>query len=285
MCIVMLSKRSLAFWFLGGSILAGGLGWWLSLADEFSGGLAYQGKPIEYWFNQLPMVKVQIVQGKETACMGDKMRKGHTKSGAVRKYGSWVETPEASAQAIRAMGTNGIAFYFRRLKRQDLPIRKRIQQAAFAVGVRHFLFEDVDAERGQAVTALLLLKPLPPSAASELVALSKNSNGAIAAAARVALTVPADTYLHSNSGIEDAVDRDRGRFQERGSSPSNFVRELDKSHATSDLAGREVTNREFQPSTLVLDGRSLWDAAKVNRKQTSLDTNKGSLSTKRMSLP
>jgi hypothetical protein len=51
------------------------------------------------------------------------------------------------------------------------------------------------------------------------------------------------------------------------------------------LAGREVTNREFQPSTLVLDGRSLWDAAKANRKQTSLDTNKGSLSTKRMSLP
>jgi hypothetical protein len=256
--MLRLSKRARVLWFLAVFILVGGLACWFGITGAASRGLSYKGKPIEYWFNQLPMTKAQLVEGKETIRMSDKMRKGHTPSGAVRMYGSWVEEPQASAQAIRALGSNGIAFYFRRLKRQDLPIRNKIQQAAFRVGVGRFVFEDVDAERGQAVTALILLKPLPPGPASELVTLSKNSNGAIAAAARCVLATGASfPWL----------------------SPSNFAGELDKPFAVPALSRREVTNRAFRPSTLILDNHSLWGAEKPSRQQTSPDTNKWSLST------
>ena len=115
----------------------------------------------------------------------------HIKSGIVQKYGTWMEEPDVSAKAIRTMGTNGFELYLAKLGRQEGPLRNlvcgRVQQAAFGLGLRRFLFEDVAAEREQAVTALILLKPLPAGAVGTLSTLSTNRNPEIARAARCVL--------------------------------------------------------------------------------------------------
>jgi hypothetical protein len=108
-------------------------------------------------------------------------------SGAVRKYGDWTERPEASAKAIRGIGTNALTFYLGKLTRRYGPLERTIDKVARAVGYHAFLFADVYPERGQAATALILLKPLPPEAVSELATLSTNRNQEIAAAAHCAL--------------------------------------------------------------------------------------------------
>lgn len=134
--------------------------------------LCWQGRPLEYWFNQL--------SGREI------MR---SPSGAVRRYGAWLETPEASANAIRGIGTNAQGFYLGKLRRHVGTREIQIAMAARAVGFEDFWIRGVDTERGQAVIALILLKPLPPEVLSELVILSTNVNRDIAAAARCVLTV------------------------------------------------------------------------------------------------
>jgi hypothetical protein len=64
----------------------------------------------------------------------------------------------------------------------------QIGRAAYAVGFEDFWIRGVDSERGQAVMALILLKPLPSEVVSELVTLRTNKDGNIAAAACCVLT-------------------------------------------------------------------------------------------------
>jgi hypothetical protein len=95
---------------------------------------------------------------------------------------------EVTLKAIRSIGTNGIKLYLSKLRQPDRPLKDKIQKKAFAVGLQRFLFADVTAEREQAVTALILLKPLPPTAIQDLLVLSANSNPGISNAARCVLT-------------------------------------------------------------------------------------------------
>lgn len=130
--------------------------------------LSWQGKPLEYWFNQLNDREIM-----------------RSPSGAVRRWGCWLETPEASANAIRGIGTNGLFFYVHKLRRKPGARELQLAMAARRVGFEDFLFRvrGVDSERGQAVTALILLKPLPQEVISELGILSSNVDQDIAAAA------------------------------------------------------------------------------------------------------
>jgi len=121
----------------------------------------------------------------------------------VKKYGDWLETPEASAKAIRGVGTNALTFYLRKLRRHDSPTEDKVYQIARSAGYRGFLWlEHIEPERGQAVTALILLKPLPAEVVSELVNLSTNKNPQIAAAAHCALTINQNelVLLHPPAG-------------------------------------------------------------------------------------
>ena len=140
----------------------------LDVAHQREAKLCWQGKPLKYWFNQLGS--------------RESMR---SPSGAVRRYGCWVETPEACSNAIRGIGTNAFGFYLRKLRRHPGAREIQIAMTARSVGFEDFLFRirGVDSERGQAAAALILLEPLPPEVVSELVILSTNVDRDVAATA------------------------------------------------------------------------------------------------------
>jgi len=131
----------------------------------------------------------------------------HIKSGVSRHYGIWSEDPEVSKRAIRAIGTDALEFYLCKLKSQDSVIQRTIQRAAFGIGVRSFLFPDAEAEREQAVTALILLKPLPEETRVEVLKLSTNRNGQIALAARCVL-IAQPSQLDLMLGPDELIRRD-----------------------------------------------------------------------------
>ena len=196
----MLSRRSLGLWLLAGIVSVGGVACWRGIAHQRKPNPSYQGKPLEYWFNQLPMTSKGMSGGSDIVVQGDRMQRRGWRSGTFWEYGSWKEKPEASAKAIRAMGTNAVAFSLHKLTRQNYPIESKIERLAFGVGLHGLLFEDTTPEREQSVTALILLKPLPREAVSKLITLSTNKNGAIAAAARCALATEADELVLTGSG-------------------------------------------------------------------------------------
>ena len=121
-----------------------------------------------------------------------------------------METPETSAEAIRGIGTNALPFYIGKLARDYGPIERTIASVARGVGLHGFLFAEVSAEREQAATALILLKPLPPQLVSDLVTLSTNRNREIAAAAHCALVTRENELvtLHSPAR-KQSLDLDR----------------------------------------------------------------------------
>jgi hypothetical protein len=145
--------------------------------------LSYQGMPLNYWFNQLPLT---IAQPVGVSYASRWMIRGS--SGVVRKCGDWIESPETSAAAIRSMGTNAINFYLGKLTRQYGPLKRAIFRSARSLGYHGLLFEEIYPEREQAATALILLQPLPPGAVSVLANLSTNRDPQVAAAAHTVLT-------------------------------------------------------------------------------------------------
>ena len=160
------------------------------------------------------MTRIQTVQGHDAFIQNSRKQARHIKTGAVQQYGAWAEEPEASRRAIKAIGTNGLKFYFSKLRQpQAGTFRKRMQKAAFAIGFRRFFFPDVSAEREQAVTALILLKPLPKEAERELLAMSTNGHAEIAGAARcVLIGEPGKMVL-----TRDADEAIRDHFEDKAS--------------------------------------------------------------------
>jgi hypothetical protein len=186
--------RSIAVWLLAGAISLAGLLCALDLAHQKQSKPYYQGKPLEYWFNQLPMTNIRGVGSNATVVQFSTLV-SISASRAVKTYGGFLERPEASATAIRAMGTNALEFYLSKLTRHYGSIKSRVDRAARIVGFKGFLFESISPEREQAVTALILLKPLPPNVVSKLTLLSTNSNREISVAARCALTTKVDELV------------------------------------------------------------------------------------------
>jgi len=195
MLTVMPRTRSLAVYLLAAVLSVGALVCGLVVAHQREAKLYWQGRPVEYWFNQLGFREVM-----------------RSPSGAVRTWGSWNETPEASAKAVRGIGTNAIGFYLRKLGRHVSTCEGQIALAERRVGFEDSLFRirGVDSERGRAVAALILLKPLPPEVVSELVILSTNGNRDIAGAAQRVLTVKESElgYPHPLGSKSRSVDAD-----------------------------------------------------------------------------
>jgi hypothetical protein len=211
----MLSRRAAKRWLLAGfALFAGSVCWLLATVHHSDRGLAYQGKRVGYWFNQLPMTRMQVVQGRDAFVQSGRKQARHIQTGAVQRYGAWVEEPEASRRAIKAIGNNGLKLYLFKLRQpQAGTFRTRMQKAAFAVGLRRFLFPDVSAEREQAVTALILLKPLPKEAERELLVMSTNSHAEIAGAARCVLIGEPGKLLLTR----DADEAIRDHFEDKAS--------------------------------------------------------------------
>jgi hypothetical protein len=174
------------FCLLIGFILAAGLVCWVFFADQ-SRALSYQGKSLEYWFHALPLTSTSVGAVRtERVTMFSQVKIQHPPSGTVREYGCWVEDFEASKRAIQAIGSNAIPLYIGKLSQRDRTgFPGEIRKAALRLGL--VSFQDANVERQQAVTALILLKPLPARVVREVAVLSTNSNSEISGAARCVL--------------------------------------------------------------------------------------------------
>ena len=138
---------------------------------------AYRHKPRTYWFHQLQLT---MVSPGGDAGVADRLQlPGH-------RYGSFLEKPETVAEAFRVMGTNAIPLLVCKLSQSDSSLHRRIQ--VWGHRLTHRLpLESLDAERGQATTALLILSPLPPESLRQVVALTTNADSRVAVQARYIL--------------------------------------------------------------------------------------------------
>ena len=153
---------------------------------------SFHGRSIESWFEQLPLlwlpnggiVPVSIATGRF------RIRLEWEKDG--RKYGNSKRNPNESLAAIRAIGTNGLPFIMRKFVRRESRLQRWIDTSASKCGLRRSLFKDANVERAQAVTALIVLRPLPPQVISELKVLSSKKD--------VTISPPANFVLKVNEG-------------------------------------------------------------------------------------
>ena len=139
---------------------------------------AYRGQPLPYWFNELPLTIV----GARSIESAEQLDEGG------RKYGSQRERPAVSLAAIQMMGADGLPFIMHKLARQEATFTKWAQRFAYRCGIRYPLFANREAERAQAVTALLVLSPLPADAVSQLQTLSRNNTNSVGLFATYLLT-------------------------------------------------------------------------------------------------
>jgi hypothetical protein len=145
----------------------------------------YNGHRLYYWFNELPLT---IVAGGGCFACQQLTVNGRT-------YGSQKESPSITLRAIQQIGTNGLPFIFSKLQRRDNAVTVWFQNCLRRCGFKRSLFPNPQLERGQAVTALLVLLPLPPSAFSQLSTLSKNNTNAVGLSAGYVLNATTDSNL------------------------------------------------------------------------------------------
>ena len=150
---------------------------WFSLGPN----LSCQGKPLRYWFGQLPP---DHFRGEE---VGSVSAGRWVMDSMGRKYGSLLENPDNAQAAVRKIGTNSLPFFMVKLKRIESPTENRIQRFAFWLGFKRPWFDNVEAQRAQATAGLMCFNPLPPQFRRELDILRTNSNGSIAEKARYVL--------------------------------------------------------------------------------------------------
>jgi hypothetical protein len=146
----------------------------LVLTRHTSKPLTYQGKPIEYWFAQLPITPMPP-PGVE---FSPNIRAFVTSHG--QQYGS---TNVDGIAAIEALGTNALPFLLARLQGLESVAKKLVTKAATNSGAGYLPFRNADIERLQAVTGLIHVKALTPEARQLITSLSTNTKPDIASSA------------------------------------------------------------------------------------------------------
>jgi hypothetical protein len=143
-------------------------------------GVSYQNKPLDrYWFRQVPLTAGISGLGfsQRIAAPG-------------QRYGNYEESPVATRKAFEEMGTNCLPFLVNKLGRSDSSRFKTIQKWAFKLHIGFLLGRSADAERSQAVTALIWLGEkglFSEEIIKRIRELSQNKDAGIAAAANVVL--------------------------------------------------------------------------------------------------
>jgi hypothetical protein len=143
--------------------------------------LTYSGKPLEYWFAQLPVTPVPPPGIDLGNVQGFVKNMGQT-------YGGNGPSGGDSITAIGSFGTNAIPFLLRKLQGIDSAIEQTVTRAATNAGVSYLPFRKAELERLQAVTGLIHTTSLPSDAQQTLVALRASTNRDIASAATYILT-------------------------------------------------------------------------------------------------
>jgi len=153
----------------------------LTLMRQKPGPSKYLGKPIGYWFEQLPATPVPPPGVDLGNVQGFVKSMGQT-------YGGKDSSGGRSIEAITAFGSNAVPFLLRKLQGLDSAVEKAVTKAATNAGVAYLPYRQAELERLQAVTGLIHLKSLPPEAEHLLGGLRANTNRDIAWAASYVLT-------------------------------------------------------------------------------------------------
>lgn len=131
----------------------------------------YKGRPLSYWFTQLP-----AVSGNETVRFSQSIYWA-TPSNALDHKGALV--------AVRGMGTNSLPFLLRKLGRHSPPSRLTILLSRYCatwpiiwnVMTKPQTQQEESRERAQATAGLLVLCPLPPAAEEKVRSLALDFGG------------------------------------------------------------------------------------------------------------
>lgn len=152
----------------------------VALFLSFSGSkeLDYQGRPISYWFAQLPPT---FVSSQGTMHVSSMMAMG-------QQYGTTGAVWQSFA-ALDSFGTNAIPYFLSKLQDSDSFVEKKATHLAWKHGVKSLPFRNAICERAQSVTALIHLRELPPGTLQMLASLSTNAPPDIAQAAKHVLLV------------------------------------------------------------------------------------------------
>lgn len=212
------------------ALALGGLVWWAltpAVPDPI-----YKGKPLSYWFRQLPATTVYIPTN-GLANMSRIVRGGTNQNSVSIHYSSLnvgpfpsltmqtslptassvfahrnslyrglpaaVESEKDTIVAVREMGTNALPFVMLKLRTRDSAFKREVPQWAQKIGIKGMLFENPDYERGRATSALLHV-PLSPGVRQELLRLTTNADANLAYTAM---------YILSNNVPEGIVDFDK----------------------------------------------------------------------------
>ena len=136
---------------------------------------AYGGKPLPFWFKQLPILSVNEPSARITYQLP-------VYKGSLGVPGPSVRDYRKAVSAIRAIGTNSLPFLIHKLERH--PIRSRPAKLAQRyAGNLPLIGEFFPSERrmaieqAQAVAGLIALCPLPPDTVLKLQTLSLDFKG------------------------------------------------------------------------------------------------------------
>lgn len=148
----------------------------------------HKGHSLGYWFHRLPLVFAYPLPGNP----GPNYAMAHREQAADRlgrTYGASKPTAAQALRAVQAIGTNALPFLIQKLGRRESKSQEWIQASAFKCGIKARLFDNVSLQREQAVTALIVLMPLPSHSVRQLETLSTNADNNIKSAAQCVLSL------------------------------------------------------------------------------------------------
>ena len=176
----MFKKRSKYFWVAGGlAIVIAALLTGEIVRAWSDSRIEYQGKPLKYWFSQTPFTVVGT-NGATSMIAFFGMRDGS-------RYGCYLEKQDDVRKSFVAMGSNCLPFLVKKLGGRETPVSRAIRYSEYRLRI-NLRPVDKNIERGQALTALTWLSPLPRETYEQIRALNKSSDPHVAAAAKEALS-------------------------------------------------------------------------------------------------
>lgn len=143
--------------------------------------LQHDGRPISYWFSQLPatVATTQGVMYCESVTLDG------------RKYGR--TTHDGALKALSAPDPNVLPYLLRKIQSSDSRYKRFANRWALRVGFGVGPFRDPGIERSQAVTALVHMEHLPPKTLAALRALTTDARPEVAQAAACVLRIRTET--------------------------------------------------------------------------------------------
>ena len=142
----------------------------------------YQGKSITFWLHQLPVTAV--LPGRT-----NRVLRFDQIDSAGRKYGATAESTNVSFGAVRHLSAAGLPYFMTKLHGDDSQLKLLAEKVGSERRIPAIVpFESANMERGQAVTALIALSPLPEPCVDQLRKVSRDPNPRVAASAAYVLS-------------------------------------------------------------------------------------------------